>query len=155
MHRSALVLTVVAASALTLAAAQPAAAQKAPALSPGEALRAAQTAKPCPAGQVFAMVRISTVKPTGSIEGYKEAVRDQLKWYRDHGYMTAEVTAYPVVETPDQGKSWAVSKTHILSIHKNRPVAPQQKQDPSWDAVTAKLVANVDITSDTYFCTAK
>jgi hypothetical protein len=156
MKRSALVPAITAISMLAFAAAQPAAAQSAVISSPA-ALRAnaAQAAKPCPAGQSFALARISTIKPNGSVAGYKEAVRGALKWYRDHGHADSAITVYPVVDTPDQGKSWAVSKTQVLTIQMNRPALPKDNTDPTWDAVRAKFRANSDIASDIFFCTSK
>jgi hypothetical protein len=116
---------------------------------------AAQLATACPAGQTTAVVRMSTIKPTGSMAGFSEAARDHLKWYRDHGYTANQITSYPVLETKDQGKTWAVSQTQVLSIHKNDPGVPRDKRDAAWDAYVAKYRANSDITTETYVCMPK
>ena len=116
---------------------------------------AAQINVACPAGQVSAIVRMSAIKATGSMDGFKEAARDHLKWYRDHGYTTNEIISYPVMETKDQGKTWAVSQTQVFSIHKNDPGVPREKIDAAWNAYVAKYRANSDITSETVICMPK
>jgi len=116
---------------------------------------AAQISSACGADQVPAIVRLSTIKPTGSMAGFAEAARDHLKWYRDHGYTANEITSYPVVETKDEGKTWTVSQTQVFSIHRNDPGVPRDKIDDAWNAYVAKYRANSDITSETIICMPK
>src|ERR1700743_3341436 len=116
---------------------------------------AAQNADACPAGQVFSVVRMSTIKPTGSMDGFNEAVRDHVKWYRDHGYTTNDIASHPVLETKDQGQTGTVSKTQVFSIHKNDPHVPRDKYDAAWSAYVAKYRANSDITNEMFVCLPK
>jgi hypothetical protein len=116
---------------------------------------AAQNADACPAGQVFSVVRMSTIKPTGSMNGFFDAVHDHLKWYRDHGYTTNDIASHPVLETNDQGQTWTVSKTQVFSIHKNDPHVPRDKYDAGWSAYVAKYRANSDITNEAFVCLPK
>lgn len=108
----------------------------------------------CPAGTAAGVVRLSTVKSTGSMDGFLQAVKDHLKWYRDHGYKTNEIATYPVLERP-AGGAWTMSKTQVLSIHKNAPGVPTAQQDDAWKAYVAEYRANSDITSESYVCLPK
>ena len=115
---------------------------------------AAQITNACTASQVPAIVRLSTIKPTGSMAGFADAAHDHLKWYRDHGYTANDITTYPVMETKD-GKTWTVSQTQVFSIHRNDPGVPRDKQDDAWKAYVAKYRANSDITTETVICMPK
>jgi hypothetical protein len=111
--------------------------------------------KACPAGTVFSVVRVSTIKSTGSMAGFDDAVKDHIKWYRDHGFKTNEISTHPVLETMDKGKTWTVSKTQVLSIHKNDPGQTVGAHDAAWNAYVAKYRANSDITSESFVCLPK
>ena len=117
----------------------------------------AQTSvKTCPAGTTVSMVRISTIKPTGSMAGFLEAVQDHAKWYRDHGHTADEITSSPILEKSEDGKTWAVSKTRAFSIHKNDYGVPKAEEEGAeWKAFVAKYRANSDIESVTVVCLPK
>ncbi|HEX4182595.1 MAG TPA: hypothetical protein VHY34_04990 [Caulobacteraceae bacterium] len=106
----------------------------------------------CPAGTAPSAVRVSTIKPAGSMEGFRKAATDHLKWYRDHGYKTNEIITAPVMETTDRGKTWAPSRTQVLSIHRNDPGVPQSKRDTAWRAYVDEYRANSDITTEVFTC---
>ncbi len=109
----------------------------------------------CPAGTVFSIVRMSTIKPEGSMAGFEEAAKDHVKWYRDHGYKDNQISSSPVLETSDNGKTWTVSKTKVFAIHKNDPGVQAKEQDAAWNAYVAKYRANSDIASTTVVCLPK
>jgi hypothetical protein len=111
----------------------------------------AQPMSSCAAGTVPSVVRINTIKP-GQRAAYDQAVRDHIKWYRDHGYTDNDIMVMPVMETPDHGKTWTVSQTQALSIHRNDPGVPSGAYDAAWAAYVAEYRASSDIATQLLTC---
>jgi len=105
----------------------------------------------CPVGTVPSVVRINTIKP-GQRAVFDQAVRDHLKWYRDHGYSQNEIVVMPVMQTSDYGKTWTVSETQALSIHRNDPGVPMGVHDAAWNAYVAEYRASSDIATQLLTC---
>jgi hypothetical protein len=113
---------------------------------------AAAPAKTCPAGQELVVLRISTLKPTGSRAGFEEAARDHLKWYRDHGFKDNQQMVLDVFDFDQKTGATTVSKTKVMTIHYNMPDPKLIKRDAAWNAYVAKYRANSDIGTEELVC---
>ena len=102
-------------------------------------------------GQLVGM-RVSKLKPGGSMAGFADAVRDNAKWYASHGLKDDRVTMAPVYESAD--KTYKPSVTKAMSIHVYGG-AEAPKQDAAWEAFVAKYKANSTIESEVKVCLPK
>ena len=102
-------------------------------------------------GQLVGL-RVSKLKPGGSLAGFAEAVRDNGKWYASHGLKDDIVTMAPVYESADG--TYKPSVTKAMSIHAYGGAAAP-KPDAAWEAFVAKYKANSTIESDVKVCLAK
>ena len=106
----------------------------------------------CPNG-VVANVRISSIKPTGTRAGFDAAVRDHIKWYRDHGFTANEQVVADVLDR--NGDALGVSAKEVMTIHYNPPNVPSSQHDAAWDAFVAEYRANSDIVAERTVCLPK
>ena len=104
----------------------------------------------CP-GELVAM-RVSKLKPGGSMAGFAEAAKANAKWYTDHGLKADRFITAPVYEQSD-GEAKA-SVTRVLTIHVYGGTE-MPKHDAGWDAFVAKYKANSSIESETRACLPK
>lgn len=122
----------------------------APALAQTAASTSAWT---CPVGQQQAVLRVNEI--TGTLAGYDQAVKDHVQWYRDHGYKENTITTTTVWGL-GLGVPVAQSTTpQFLSIHRNPPGVPSEKQDDAWKAFTAEYAANSKILATIVACLPK
>ncbi len=102
-------------------------------------------------GQLVGM-RVSKLKPGGSMAGFADAVRDNGKWYASHGFKNDRVSTVPVYELADG--TYKPSVTKAMSIHVyGGSEAP--KPDAAWEAFVAKYKANSTIESEVKLCLPK
>lgn len=118
-------------------------AQPAPAAAPAGA-------DVCPNGDV-ARVRVSKIKPEGTMAGFMEAVAAHAAWYRSHGYRIDQSVA-PVITYP--GGVPTVSKDEVMTIATGDDV-PRDKRDADWTAYVAKYRANSDLLIEKAVCMPK
>ena len=102
-------------------------------------------------GQIVGM-RVSSLKPGGSMAGFAEAVRDNAAWYASHGLKDDRITLAPVFESAD--KTFKPSVTKVMSIHVYGS-AQAPKKDAAWEAFVAKYQANSKIDSEVKVCLPK
>ena len=110
----------------------------------------------CPNGTI-AIVRLNTIKATGSRAGFDQAVKDHMKWYRDHGFKDNEMQVANVLKYDPKSNQTSVSKTEVLSIHTNPP-GPEKTgplRDAAWDAYVAEYRTNSDIAHEHGVCLPK
>lgn len=133
------------ASLLALAAAAPVMAA-APAPAPAPA---------CAPGHM-AIIRTSTIKPTGSFAGFAKALADHAKWYTDHGY-TSDKFSWGRVWTYDAVKKMPVASPHqAMTFHfADSNVPDSAKSDAGWQAFVAEYAANSTVASTTFVCTGE
>ncbi|WP_419815955.1 hypothetical protein [Glacieibacterium sp.] len=104
-------------------------------------------------GQLVGM-RVSKLKPGGSMAGFADAVRANQAWYASHGMKDDRITSAPVFETVD--KTMKPSVTSIVSLHVYGAGSTETfKRDAAWDAFVAKYKANASIQSETRMCLPK
>ena len=109
----------------------------------------ALAANPCPAGRT-ATVRVSSIKPTGSMDGFRQAAAAHLAWYKSHGYKTVQ-SIVPVLSYDQPTDSERVSATEVMTIRTGDDV-PRDKHDAAWDAYVAQYKANSDIVAERRVC---
>jgi hypothetical protein len=104
-------------------------------------------------GQLVGM-RVSKLKPGGSMAGFADAVRANQAWYASHAMKDDRITSAPVFETVD--KTMKPSVTNIVSFHVYGNGSTETfKRDAAWDAFVAKYKANASIESETRMCLPK
>ncbi len=100
----------------------------------------------CAGGQVPSVVRWSEIKPTGSADGFRQAVRDNLRWYRDHGYPQDQIEAYPVDLKGRPSARW------FMVVHRDYTEVSSDQQDAAWKAFVAAYGANADVREQQLVC---
>lgn len=127
--------------------ASPALAQQQP---DGQQPTAAQ-AGTCPGGDMTT-VRVSQLKPGGTVEGLRKAMADHARWYADHGF-TADKFAVGQVMAYDRAlRRRAPAKDRFVMLHWHTSDVPRAKQDAAWQAYVAQYAANSRIESTTVVC---
>lgn len=122
-------------------------------LMPGIA-HAAGTPEPassCPAATHFTTVRLSRIKPGGSMAAFRKAEADQEAWYAAHK-IPDHLFLAPVIARSD-GKQ-AISDTTAMTfhVHLSDRSAPFPAHDAGWTAFVAALKANSDIVTTSHIC---
>lgn len=97
-------------------------------------------------------MRVSKLKPGGSMAGFAEAARDNAAWYASHGMKGEKFLTAPVYEQADGEAKPSV--TRVMTIHVYGGVT-QPKHDAAWDAFVTKYKANASIESETRACLPK
>ena len=119
-------------------------------LASGSEALAAGAAPACN-GDLVGM-RVSSLKPGGSMAGFADAVRDNAKWYASHGLKDDRFAMAPVFESTD--KTYKPSVTKAMTIHVYGS-AEAPKKDAAWEAFVAKYQANSKIDSEVKVCLPK
>jgi len=104
----------------------------------------------CP-GELVSM-RVSKLKPGGSMAGFAEAAKDNAAWYASHGLKADRFLTAPVYEQAD-GEA-RPSVTRVMTIHVYGGTTTPKK-DAAWAAFVAKYKANSTIESETRACLPK
>jgi hypothetical protein len=110
---------------------------------------AAQTkpAAACSQGELT-RIRLSKIKPGGTLAGFRDAVAAHTRWYKAHGYRIEQRIA-PVV-TFGKGKAGAAGQ-EVMTFVSSADV-PREKRDAGWTAFVAKYRANSEIERETIVC---
>jgi len=93
-------------------------------------------------------VRLSKIKPGGTMAGFNQAVAAHSAWYKAHGVRLVQRIA-PVLITMN-GKQ-QVSTDEVMTFSTGDSV-PREKHDAGWDAFVAKYRANSDVEKETIIC---
>jgi hypothetical protein len=102
-------------------------------------------------GQI-AIVRLSTLTPSGTQAGFEKAVADQQAWYKSHGFTANRLITQPVIAQDPKTKDWTVSKSEFLSLHLNPPPMSAVRGDAAYQAFVQEFRANSQIVSDKTVC---
>ena len=112
------------------------------------------TAEPKPATDCsqgeLTRIRLSKIKPNGSMAGFRDAVAAHTRWYKAHGYRIEQRIA-PVVRF---AKAKAGSAPQEVMTFATSDDVPREKHDAAWEAFVAKYRANSDIERETIVCMA-
>jgi hypothetical protein len=115
------------------------------------ALLTAAAAQAACTGDLVA-IRVSKLKPGGSMAGFAEAAKDNAAWYASHGMKGEKFVTAPVYEQSDGEPKPSV--TRVMTLHVYGGTA-QPKRDAAWDAFVTKYKANSTIESETRACLPK
>ena len=118
------------------------------------ALLLATTAAAAPVceGQYVTM-RVSKLKPGGTMAGFAEAAKANADWYKAKGLTGNEFILAPVLVRV--GNRMTASADSIATLHVNGAKTPEHKGDAGWDAFVAKYKAVSTIASETRLCLPK
>ena len=115
------------------------------------ATTAAAAQAPSCAGQ-FVGMRVSKLKPGGSMAGFAEAVKANQAWYTAKGFKEDRVFSAPVYERSGGTDKPSVTKVSTFHVY---GATPGWKRDAAWDAFVAKYAENASIESDVKLCLPK
>ncbi len=97
-------------------------------------------------------IRVSKLKPGGSMAGFDEAAKANAAWYGSHGLKAEKFITAPVYEQSDGEPKPSVTKVMTIHVY---GAATMPKHDAAWDAFVAKYKANSTIDSETRACLPK
>jgi hypothetical protein len=117
------------------------------ALLPGAVAAQSSTPSVCKAGQLT-RVRLTKIKPGGTMAGFNQAVAAHSAWYKAHGVRLVQRVA-PVLVTVNGKQQVSTDEVMTFSTGDN---VPRQKHDAGWDAFVAKYRANSDVEKETIIC---
>lgn len=121
-------------------------------LFPAAASAQGDTALPQCEGS-YQIVRVSGIKPSGSMDGFLKAVEAHRAWYKSHGFKDNEIRTEKVMVQDPATKNWKYSDQEIMVVH----VRPPQgvKHDAAWDAFVKQYADNSSIKSEKFVCVPK
>ena len=114
---------------------------------------AQQNAPPCNGD--ITIVRVSTIKATGSLQGFLKAQDAHLAWYRNHGFKDNRIYSARVLVQDKDTKQFKFSDTEIMSFHVRPPRTDNAQHDAAWDTYVKQYRDNSDIKSETIVCMPK
>jgi len=114
---------------------------------PNAAAAQSKPATACSQGELT-RIRLSKIKPGGTLAGFRDAVAAHTRWYKAHGYRIEQRIA-PVV-TFGKAKAGA-SGLEVMTFVSSADV-PREKRDAGWNAFVAKYRANSEIERETIVC---
>jgi hypothetical protein len=111
--------------------------------------------KPLPAcdGDIT-VVRVSQIKPGGSMAGFMAAVAAHKAWYRSHGFTDNEIAASRVIVRDPKTGALTYSDTEVLTYHLRPPGMgdPPGRGDAAWNGYVKMYQQNSDIKSEYVTC---
>ena len=113
-----------------------------------------QTAAPACFGDM-ATVRLSQIKPGGSLQGFLKAVEAHKAWYRANGVTDNDIVAARVLVRDEKtGLPIKYSDSEVMSFHLRPPGASRtpNKNDAAWDAFVKQYRDNSDLKSEYWAC---
>ena len=112
---------------------------------------AASAQNPACNGQLVGM-RVSKLKPGGTMAGFADAVKANAAWYASHGLKDDRIAMAPVFEASDGSDKPSVDKAMSIHIYGS---ATAPKKDAAWTAFVDKYKANSSIESEVKVCLPK
>ncbi len=101
------------------------------------------------------LVRFSKIKPTGSIAGFLDTVKDNNAWYRSHGIKSNMQVAARELKYDETNHVFSVADDEIVTIHINPPRPNGASEDEAWKAFVKKYDDNSEITAAKMICVPK
>jgi hypothetical protein len=116
----------------------------------------AQTAMPACDGDIT-VVRVSEIKPGGSMQGFMTAVAAHKAWYRDNGFTDNEIVAARVLVLDHATGAVKYSDTEVLTYHFRPPGMgnPLNRGDAAWNAYVKLYRDNSEIKNEYVTCMPK
>jgi hypothetical protein len=116
----------------------------------------AQTAMPACNGDLT-IVRVSQIKPGGSIQKFMAAVAAHKAWYRANGFTDNEIVTSRVIIRDEKTNAMKYSDTEVISYHIRAP-GPEKTaklKDAAWDAYVKLYQDTSEIKSEYLTCMPK
>jgi hypothetical protein len=114
-----------------------------------------QTSTPACFGDM-ATVRVSQIKPGGSVQGFLKAVEAHKAWYRANGITDNDIVAARVLVKDEKTglPSAKYSDTDVMSFHLRPPAASRtpNKNDAAWQAFLKQYRDNSDLKLEYWAC---
>jgi hypothetical protein len=114
----------------------------------------AQDSMPACDGDIT-IVRVSRIKPSGSIKGFMDAAAAHQAWYRANGIKDNEIIVARVFARDEATKTMKYSDTEVLSYHVRPPNRPPNASDAAWKAYVKQYQDNSEITAEYFTCMPK
>jgi hypothetical protein len=113
----------------------------------------AQNAMPACKGDI-AIVRVSEIKPGGTMTGFMEAVAAHQAWYRNNGVADNEIVASRVIVKDEKTGEMKYSDKEVLTYHINPPDSKKtpNRNDAGWKAYVKMYRDNSDMKSEYITC---
>lgn len=110
------------------------------------ALAQSRPANPCSKGELTT-IRVSQIKPGGSMKGFMQAVREHRAWYASHR-IRHKLVVGPVMTS----KGGTLKPTDEVMTLSSGTYAPRSMRDKGWAAFVAQYQANSTIKSESLVC---
>ena len=100
------------------------------------------------------VVRVSQIKPAGSIQGFMAAVAAHQAWYRTHGFTDNQIVASRVIVLDQSTGASVYSDKEVLTYHFRPPGMgnPAGRGDAAWNAYVKLYQDNSTIKSEYVTC---
>jgi hypothetical protein len=99
-----------------------------------------------------ATVRVSAIKPTGSVEGFLAAVAAHKAWYAAKGLTGDEIFATRIIVRDDKTRERSYSTKELMTFHIHGSTAAGPAHDEGYDAFVKLYRDNSDIKSEYNIC---
>lgn len=119
---------------------------------------AAQTAPACDGD--LAVVRVSQIKSTSSLDAFMKAQEAHIAWYRKQGFTDNHIYTTRVVVSDPTTKTMQYSDTEVMSFHVRPPsggggMSVASKDQAGWDAYVKQYRDASDMKSEHIVCLPK
>jgi hypothetical protein len=101
------------------------------------------------------IVRVSRIKPNGSIKGFIDAATAHEAWYRSNGITANQIIVARVFARDEATKTMKYSDTEVLSYHVRPPQRPPNASDAAWKAYVKQYQDNSEIVAEYFTCMPK
>ena len=116
----------------------------------------AQEARPACNGS-YAVVRVSEIKPGGTMKGFLDAAAAHQAWYRKNGVNDNEIVVSRVIVKDEKTGKLSYSDKEVITYHINPPDAKRtpNRGDADWNAYVKMYRDNSDMKSEYLTCMPK
>ena len=112
----------------------------------------AQQAEPLACDGRIATVRVSEIKPGGTVAGFLAAVAAHKAWTIAHGVNNDEIFATRVVIRDEKTRQQSYSEKELMTFHIHGSRQPGPKHDEAYDAFVKMYRDNSDMKSEYNIC---
>lgn len=105
----------------------------------------------------IAVIRVSEIKPGGTINGFMAAVAAHKAWYRANGITDNDIYATRILVPDEKTKAPKYSDKQIMTFHINPPgpARTPKRGDAAWNAYVKMYQDNSEIKTEVMTCMPK
>jgi hypothetical protein len=100
----------------------------------------------------IATVRVSEIKPEGTVDGFLAAVAAHKAWTISHGVTNDEIYATRIILRDEKTREQTYSTKQLMTFHIHGSRQPGPKHDEAYDAFVKLYRDNSDIKSEYNIC---